>query len=542
MANPFFVALHGVHYHLPDGTALFGGIDEAFGAETVGLIGHNGSGKSALGKLVAGELAAASGRVERPGRVVRISQESGSAPAESLEALAGLAQPLSALRRLASGAALHEDFDIACDRWDLESQWLGMLERAGLDASIPPASLSGGQRMLLALVGGFCSGADLLVLDEPSNHLDSVRRDWLRDEIVRWRAHGRGLLLISHDRALLAQVDRTIETRPPALQRYGGAWAAVQKQRDAELESANARLAHARTVRDREQAAMRGQAERAARRNARGSRDAKTANQAKLLIGLKQDQSEQSNGARALRLARREQELGDEVADAFAALRGAVQQPEFPQPDELLVPQGQESLVLDEVLAPWAWTEPLTWSARGPVRLAITGPNGCGKSTLLRMIAGELAPASGSCRRPLHAALLDQSLQVLDRSRCLLDQFEDQVTGISQGRLRQHLAKAGIGSELVGKPCGELSGGEQMRAALLLAMLRRPAARMLLLDEPTNHLDLAATEALEHMLRSWTGALVVVSHDEQFLEALRLTHTLRRDGDGWRSMSHTMGD
>jgi ATPase subunit of ABC transporter with duplicated ATPase domains len=387
--------------------------------------------------------------------------------------------------------------------------------------------------MLLALIGGFCSGADLLVLDEPSNHLDSARRGWLLDEIGRWRAQGRGVVLISHDRALLGQVERTIETRPPTLRRYGGAWAAVQKQRDAALESANARLAHARTVRDREQAAMHDQAERAARRNARGSRDAKTANQAKLLIGLKQDQSEQSNGARALRLARREQELGDEVSDAFAALRGAVEQPEFPQPDELLVPQGQESLVFDGVLAPWGWTEPLTWSARGPVRLAITGPNGCGKSTLLRMIAGELAPASGSCRRPLHAALLDQSLRMLDVLRSLLDQFEDQVRGISEGRLRQHLAKAGIGNELVRKPCGELSGGEQMRAALLLAMLRRPAARMLLLDEPTNHLDLAATEALEHMLRSWTGALVVVSHDEDFLAGLRLTHHLMSEGAGW---------
>jgi ATPase subunit of ABC transporter with duplicated ATPase domains len=167
------------------------------------------------------------------------------------------------------------------------------------------------------------------------------------------------------------------------------------------------------------------------------------------------------------------------------------------------------------------------------VRVAITGPNGCGKSTLLRMIAGELAPASGSCRRPLHAVLLDQSLRMLDPGATLLDQFGRRVHGTSEGRLRQHLAKAGIGSELLRKPCGELSGGEQMRAALLLAMLGQPPARMLLLDEPTNHLDLAATEALEHMLRSWAGALAVVSHDDSFLARLNLTHRIAKHGDGW---------
>jgi ATPase subunit of ABC transporter with duplicated ATPase domains len=533
MANPFFVALHGVHYYLPDATPLFGGIDESFGADIVGIIGHNGSGKSTFGKLVSGELAPASGRIERHGPVARISQESGSAPALSLEALAGLEKPLSALRRLAAGEALPDDVDTIGDRWDLESQWLAMLERAGLAASMPPDSLSGGQRMLLALAGGFCSDADLLVLDEPTNHLDSARRSWLGEEIVRWRAQGRGLLLISHDRALLAQVDRIIETRPPSLRRYGGAWETVQVQRDAELKSAAARLEHARTTREREQVAMRDQAERAARRHARGARDAKDANQAKLLIGLKQDQSEQSSGARAQRHARREQALRDAVSGAFAALRGAMQQPQFPQLDEMQVPQRQEALVFDEVLGPWGWSEPLTWCGRGPIRLAITGPNGCGKSTLLRMIAGELAPSSGTCRRPLHAALVDQSLRMLDRSRTLLGQFEERVRGTSEGRLRQHLAMAGIGTSLLRKPCGELSGGEQMRAALLLAMLGQPPARMLLLDEPTNHLDLAATEALEHMLGSWTGALVVVSHDEMFLAGLHLTHRMKRVGSGW---------
>lgn len=533
MANSFLATLHGVHYQLPDGTELFRGIDETFSAETVGIIGHNGSGKSTLGKLVSGELAPASGRIERSCRVRRVSQDSGSLATTTLAEVAGIERELAALARLERGEALADDFDTIGEQWDIEARWLAMLERAGLPASMAPAALSGGQRMLLALIGGFCSDAGLLVLDEPSNHLDAPRRAWLLAEMQRWRAQGRGLLLVSHDRALLAHVERTIETRPPGLRRYGGGWPQVEAQRDAELEAAGARLERARTVRDREQSALREQAERTARRDARGSRDARQANQAKLLLGLRADKAEHSSGVRAARQAQREQELRDEVSDAFAALQGATQRPEFPALDETLVPQGQESLVLDEMLAPWGWSAPLSWTARGPLRLAITGANGCGKSTLLRIIAGALAPASGACRRPLQAALLDQSLRILDPARPLLEQCERRVHGISEGRLRQHLAKAGIGSELLRKPCGALSGGERMRAALLLAMLGQPPARMLLLDEPTNHLDLAATEALEHMLRSWTGALVVVSHDASFLGRLGLTHCLQRAGDGW---------
>jgi ATPase subunit of ABC transporter with duplicated ATPase domains len=346
-----------------------------------------------------------------------------------------------------------------------------MLEHAGLIEAMAPSALSGGQRMLLSLIGGFCSDAGLLVLDEPSNHLDGAHRTWLQAEMARWRERGRGLLLITHDRTLLANVDRTIETRPPALHRYGGGWNLVQAQRDAHLQATQARLEHAKVARMREQSALRDQVERAARKNARGARERNTGSQSKLMLDAMRDRADRSNGALVSRQAQRQQELKTEVSDAFAALEGALQQPEFPQPNEVLVPPGQEALAFDEVLAPWAWSRPFTWSAHGPVRVAITGPNHC-------------LP--------------------------LLEQFERRTHGISEGRLRQYLAKVGLGAERLRQPCHQLSGGEQMRAALLLAMLGQPPARMLLLDEPTNHLDLAASEALEHMLRTWTGALVVV--------------------------------
>jgi ATPase subunit of ABC transporter with duplicated ATPase domains len=151
----------------------------------------------------------------------------------------------------------------------------------------------------------------------------------------------------------------------------------------------------------------------------------------------------------------------------------------------------------------------------------------------MHLIAGRLPPRSGRCHTPLDCALIDQSLALLDHDRTLLEQLVERARGVAEGRLRQYLAKAGIGSERLRQPVRSLSGGEQMRGALLCAVLSDPPARMLLLDEPTNHLDLQATEALETMLGSWAGALVVVSHDNAFLQKLRLTQHINRDGDGW---------
>jgi ATPase subunit of ABC transporter with duplicated ATPase domains len=541
MATSPLATLHGVDFTLPDGGILFQNLSETFGSEVVGLIGHNGSGKSTLGRLVCGELAPSGGRIERHAPVYRVAQQSGAAHAASLAEVAGLNAPLAALRRLASGDALPGDIEAVGDQWDLQARWLALLGQAGLHESMAPASLSGGQRMLLALIGGFCSNSSLLVLDEPSNHLDRMRRALLLGEIERWRQAGRGLILITHDRELLAGVDRTLETRPPGLRRYGGGWATVERQRSAELDAAGARLERARVERRQQRADMRQEAERAARRNARAVRDRQQANQSKLLLDARQDRADHTNGARAERQARRRQELEHEVSSAFAAVEGALQQPEFPEHLGELVAQGQVAFSLEEAVAPWGPAAPFSWTARGPVRIAITGPNGCGKSTLLRMIAGQLAPQRGTCRHHIDCALLDQSLRILDQDLPLLPQFERVAPGVGEGRLRQYLARAGLGSARLRQPCHALSGGEQMRAALLLAMLGQPPARMLLLDEPTNHLDLAATEALEHMLRSWRGALVVVSHDEAFLGRLELTHRIGHDSAGWRAANESDG-
>ena len=528
MAHPYLAALHGVDIILPDGRILFTNLHESFQAETVGLIGYNGSGKSTLGRVLAGDIAPSAGRVERAGRIRYVEQQTGDASARSLAEVAGLEAPLAALRRLAAGDPHDDDFDIIGDRWDLEARWHAMLDAAGLRADLAPAALSGGQRTLLALIGAFCSDADLLVLDEPGNHLDARNRDFLLDQMRWWRQAGRGLLLISHDRGLLDHVDRTLEVHAGGLHRYGGGWSLVAEQRDAELAAAGARLERARIERRQGEQRMRDQAERAARKSARGARAKADGGMPKIVLNALPERAEQTDGARSERHARERLALQNDVASAFATFDALHQQPAFPQLDIAIAP-GQTALAFDGLVARHGPRTPLDWRVQGPARIAIAGPNGCGKSTLLRTIAGASSPASGTVQA-LPGVLLDQHLTLLDPARSLLDQLK---TAHDEGRLRQMLALAGLGADRILRPSGDLSGGERMRGALLLAVLGEPTPKLLMLDEPTNHLDLASVEALEAMLASWPGALAVVSHDERFLEKLGLTHRLEWTSDGW---------
>ena len=458
MAHPFHVALHGVDIMLPDGRVLFRGLNEQFGDGITALTGRNGSGKSTLARVLAGTGAITRGRIERLGQVRYVEQQTGTGDAGSLAALAGLAAPLCALRRLAAGEAQDSDFDLIGERWDLEARWQAMLDQTELDEAMPPAALSGGQRTLLALIGAFCGEADLLVLDEPGNHLDRRRRRFLIEQMAAWRQARRGLVLISHDRELLDHADRTLDIHAGGLRRYGGGWSLVEEQRSLELAAASARLNRARTERDRTDAALHQQAERAARKSARGARAKAAGGQPKIMLNALGSSAQQTDGARAERHARARQVLHDAVSGAFEAPDGGMEQPSFPLHElDVHVPGGQAALVLEDMVAPWGPRQPLTWGAHGPARIAIEGPNGCGKSTLLRTIAGQLAPRLGRCRS-LPGVLIDQHLAMLDPARSLLDQLASTAPGRSEGRLRQHLAQACIQPDSVLRPAHQLSG------------------------------------------------------------------------------------
>lgn len=528
------LTLEGVSFSLPDGRPLFPALVAQFDRRPTGLVGRNGVGKSVLARVMAGQLMPTAGRCVRHGRVHYVPQQVLPAPDATVAEVAGIAPVLAALTRIEAGGVDAADFDQVGDRWDIRERLAAALDAHGLGHLRPDqhaAEASGGELTRVALLGAWLADADLLILDEPSNHLDRVQRAALREALLAWNG---GLIVVSHDRELLDAMQRIVELSPAGLRDYGGGYAFYAQVRTDEQAQAREELARRRHERRRGEAEVRAQREALARRSARDAREGRTANQAPILLGRRKQQSEVSAG----KALRRQAERVDALHEAVTA---AAREVDDDMPVALFAPLPASAAqrrvaVLDGVVLPHgvAGGHRLDLAVSGRQRIAVTGANGSGKSTLLKLIAGAIAPLQGRCVVHVPAAYLGQRLEGLDPGASPLMHLQEAHPAATRTQLRTWLALLGLDAEAVEVPSRLLSGGERLKAALAGALYRREPAELLLLDEPNNHLDLAALEALEQMLGQYRGALIVVSHDATFLDRLAIDTRVEPRIDGWQ--------
>ncbi|WP_421999652.1 ABC-F family ATP-binding cassette domain-containing protein [Reyranella sp.] len=516
------VILSGLAWSLPDGRPLFTDLTLGFEAERTGLVGRNGVGKSTLLALIAGRLRPHAGSVAIHGRLAVLRQLVQVADGETIADLFGARAALTVLRRAERGDAGIDELTGA--DWTLESRMASALARTGLAAEPDTklARLSGGQRTRASLAALLFAEPDFVLLDEPTNNLDRDGRRAVLDLLAGWQA---GALVASHDRELLETVDAIVELGPLGAMRHGGNWSVYRERRDLalaaarhDLETAERRVA---AIEERAQAT----AERQARRAGAGRRQAARGGTPRILQGARRDRSEGTSGGQA-RLAdrRRSQALAD-ATDARARIE--VLQPIAVTLAATGLPSGHTVLEFEGVSFAHTGGPPiidgLSLSITGAERVAATGPNGSGKSTLLALAAGRLDPTAGSIRRVADVALLDQTMSLLDPAASILDNFRRLHPGSDENACRAALARLMFRADAALQAAGSLSGGQQVRAALACVLGGGRPPSLLMLDEPTNHLDLDALEAVEAGLRAYDGALLVVSHDEAFLEGIGIT-------------------
>jgi ATPase subunit of ABC transporter with duplicated ATPase domains len=519
------IALSNLSWSTPDGRLLFSGLTLVFEKDRTGLVGRNGVGKTTLLKLISGALVAHAGQVSIKGTLGVLQQRVQVGSEETVADLFGVRDTVALLRRAESGDATVEEIDRA--DWTVETRIAQALARIGLDADATThlAALSGGQRTRAGLAALVFTKPDFLLLDEPTNNLDRIGRQAVIDLLVDWRA---GAIVVSHDRELLETMDAIVEMTSLGATRYGGNWSHYRARKALELGSAKRDLADAEKRLGELAQTAQATAERKTRKDQAGRRRRAKGDMPRILMNAAKDRSEKTSGEHA-RLAerRRTQALEDAAA---ARDRIEVLQPLSVALASTGLPTSRTVAQFDHISAGYVPGKPLldslSFTVTGPERVAVIGPNGSGKTTLLAVAAGTLLPWSGSVRTVADKALLDQRMALLDASSSIRDNFRRLNPAADENACRAALARFMFRADAALQIVSTLSGGQILRAGLACVLGGAMPPSLLLLDEPTNHLDIDSIEAVEAGLRAYDGALLVVSHDEAFLEAIRITRRI----------------
>ncbi|KQZ63965.1 ABC-F family ATP-binding cassette domain-containing protein [Sphingopyxis sp. OPL5] len=464
------------------------------GKSRTGLIGRNGAGKSTLMKVMIGQLEADEGGIEMPRktRLGYIAQEAPSGTATPFDTVLAAdterAELLEASETVTDPDRLgdiHERL-IAIDAYTAPARAARILIGLGFDEAMqgqPLDSFSGGWKMRVALAALLFSNPDLLLLDEPSNHLDLEATMWLESFLKSYPGQ---LVVISHERDLLNNVvDHILHLEGGKVTLYPGGYDDFERQR---AERA-AQLAAAKAAQDAQRAKLQDYV-------ARNSARASTAKQAQ---------------SRAKQLARMQPiaALSEDPSLAF----------DFPSPDELRPPL----ITLDLASVGYTPGKPILQRLNLRIdpddRIALLGRNGNGKTTLARLLAAQLTPMDGemAATGKMRVGYFTQyQVEELDGGDTPLEHMTRVMEGKTQGAVRAQLGRFGFSGNKATTQVAKLSGGE--RARLALALITRDAPHMLILDEPTNHLDVDAREALVQALNGFDGAVILVSHDRHMLE------------------------
>ncbi|WP_030677197.1 ABC-F family ATP-binding cassette domain-containing protein [Streptomyces sp. NRRL B-1347] len=491
--------LSGVSFHVAPG-------------DRVGLVGRNGAGKTTLLKALAGQVPCAAGTVTRTGSLGVLAQDPAAAdPAATVTdrilSARGLDRAVRALRgaeaalAAASGAgperAALAAYARADDAFQARGGYAAEAEAARVAAGLglpervlarPVGELSGGQRRRVELARVLFARHDVLLLDEPTNHLDRDSVEWLRGYLTGYPG---GSVLISHDTSLLADVvNRVLHLDPAraAVDVHNTTWHAYLDQRAA----ADRRRARERANAERKATALRTQADKMRARVATATAAKNMARRADRLLA----------GTEPVR-------RGEKVA--------RIRLPE-PAPCGRM-PLGAVSL--EKSYGGLAVLRGVDLAVDRGSRLVVLGFNGAGKTTLLRLLAGRERPDGGRVvhGHGLRLGYFAQEHDTLDTGASVRENLAAAAPGLTDGEVRRVLGSFLFGGDDADKPAGVLSGGEKTRLAL--AGLVHSGANVLLLDEPTNNLDPASRDEVLAAVGTYPGAIVMVTHDEGALDALR---------------------
>ncbi len=505
---------HNISCQFENGTVLFQDICCSLTQRRVGLVGRNGIGKSLLLSLFSKEFLPSSGSVTLNSSFATYRQQSNqdALSGRTIAQYLNLDKVLAALDLIAQGRCEQHLFDIVGDSWDLKDTLAKQLLGLGIpaDPNLPCGNLSGGQMAKLQLWQLFQANPGLLLLDEPSNHLDSEGKRWL---IEAMGAFGGYILLVSHDRQLLNEMEQIWELSSLGLKQFGGNYDFYFEQTNLEREALARQIkAVCRQQRKLEVEAQKNR-EKAEQRAAQGNRTRKQGSQPKVMLDFKRGNAEKAASSRSKNEVLRGKQLQQKATELGAKLEEAGQQKMYMANSDL----GNKVLVnIVNGQLPHGIRTSIDLQLNSRTKLHLKGNNGSGKSTLMQVLLGQLPLNSGDVSVNAPCCYLDQHFGLLQLEHTILENLMDQCEGMDETKARTLLSGIGFRRDSVYQRAGLLSGGEKMKLAMLIVGQRRSPA-LLLLDEPDNHLDIDSKMQLANLLRDYKSAYILVSHDDDFV-------------------------
>jgi ATPase subunit of ABC transporter with duplicated ATPase domains len=523
--------LQNISYIHSDKELLFDNINLPVNArEKVAVIANNGVGKSTLLKIIAGQLLPCTGTITVSSKPYYVPQIVGQFDDRSVAQAIGVAGKLNALSEILSGNVSETNLSVLNDDWTVEERCreaFSYWELAGLAFDAKMKTLSGGQKTKAFLAGIKIHNPEIVLLDEPTNHLDLTGRKMLYQFI---RETSCTVVVVSHDRTLLNQLEKMCELNKHGIKVYGGNYDFYKAQKTLEntafINRLEDRQKSLRKAKETEREAL----ERQQKQNARGNKQQKKEGTPKSLMDKMKNDAEKSTarlkGVHADKINTLAQELNDlrrEIPDRDKIRFGF--DDSLLHKGKILVKATAINFTYDEKTV---WKNPLSFQIISGERIEIKGNNGSGKTTLLKLILGNVEPTCGTIFRADSKTLyIDQEYSLLNAELSVYEQaqtFND--SALQEHEIKIHLNRFLFSSGFWDKPCTALSGGERMRLLLCCLAITVQSPDIIMLDEPTNNIDIQNAEILTAAINNYRGTLIVVSHDRYFLEQINIERQL----------------
>lgn len=525
------ILLQNISFGFPGGNLLFNHINVTIQAHTKSaLVGSNGMGKSTLLKIISGEIQPSDGNVNIQGDIFYVPQLFGNCNHLTIAECLKIDQKLYALQKITNGEVDEIYFETLNDDWDIEDRCKQALEHWGLgnfELTQKLEGLSGGQKTKVFLAGIQINQPDIIVLDEPTNHLDREGRKLLYDLIDKTDST---VVIVSHDRTLLNLVDTIFELSNQGITTYGGNYDFYAEQKEVEEEALQNDIHSKERALKKAKEKERETLERKQKLDARGKGKQEKSGVARIMMNTLRNNAEKNSSKLKSVHAEKISGISGDLRDLRSSLKNFEQMKVNFNDSNLH--SGKILVAAEHINFTYGkeklWKKNLNLEIRSGDRISIKGTNGSGKTTLIRLLLGSLQPSEGKVSKAaFNSIYIDQEYSLIDNESTLYDfvqTFNDNA--MQESEVKTLLSRFLFGKDMWDKKCGMLSGGERLRLLLCGLSISNKAPDMIILDEPTNNLDLQNVEILTHSIKDYHGTLLLISHDEVFLEEIGIDREL----------------